>query len=191
MLYLVLFPTSYGCSDGEPYTIHFFLGPVYGEPSLYGKHPNHIDIFHTFSSPLATVLTGGLSLERQESTVPKCKNCAQQKADGVLSRGQIILTNALSRDATDANNSELNSLEPAEVNRYLKEHLNWRAVYVSFFLSYPPLLLPSPFIFNFYCPRFSKKKKNPLGVSFALGRNLCITITTDAVFISSPSKESW
>lgn len=60
------FSASYGYNDGELYTIHFFLGAVDGEPSLYGKHPNHIDI---------------------------------------LSKGQIILTNALLRDATDANNS--------------------------------------------------------------------------------------
>ena len=135
------FSSSYGYNDGEPYTIHFFLGPVDGEPSLYEKHPNHIDIIYTFSSQVETV--PGPS---EGESKPKCENCAKQKADGVLSKGQIILTSALLKDATDATNSELNSLEPDDVNRYLKRHLNWRAVDVSF---HPPssfqksLYLPS------------------------------------------------
>lgn len=142
------FSSSYGYNNGEPYTIHFFLGPVDGKPSLYGKHPNHIDILYTFSSQLATVQ----GPSEGEST-PKCKNCAEQKAGGVLSKGQIILTNALLKDATDANNSDLNSLEPDDVNRYLKEHLNWRAVDVSFHPPSSPAFYLLALIFN------------PLGVS--------------------------
>lgn len=108
-----------------------------GEPSLYENHPNHIDIVYTFSSRVETV-PGSSEAESK----PKCENCAKQKADGVLSKGQIILTRALLRDATDSSNSELNSLEPDEVNRYLKRHLNWRAVDVSF---QPLAFLPSFF----------------------------------------------
>lgn len=144
------FSSSYGYNDGEAYTIHFFLGPVDGEASLYEEHPNHIDIIYTFSSRVATA-TGTSEGESK----PKCENCAKQKADGVLSKGQIILTSALLKEATDANNTELNSLRRDDVNRYLKEHLNWRAVDVSF---HPPSSLA---IFSFL-PYFFLKS---LGVS--------------------------
>lgn len=139
------FLSSYGFNDGEPYTIHFFLGSVDGEPSLYEKHPNHIDIVYTFSSRVETV-PGSSEAESE----PKCGNCAKQKAEGVLSKGQIILTRALLRAATDSNNSELNSLEPGEVNRYLKRHLNWRAVDVSFQpLAFLPSFFQSPLLPSF------------------------------------------
>lgn len=86
-------------------------------------------MLYTFSSPIETVpAAGGSEAERK----PECENCAKHKADGVLSKRQIILTSALLKDATDASNSEINSLEPDEVNRYLKRHLNWRAVDVNF-----------------------------------------------------------
>lgn len=122
--------SSCGFNNGEPYTIYFFLGLEDGESSQYAQHPNHIDILYTFSSPIETVpAAGGSETERK----PECENCAKQKADGVLCKGQIILTSALLKEATDASNSEINSLEPDEVNRYSKRHLNWRAVDVSFY----------------------------------------------------------
>lgn len=156
--------SSYGYNDGEAYTIHFFLGPVDGEASLYEEHPNHIDIIYTFSSRVATA-TGASEGESK----PKCENCAKQKADGVLSKGQIILTSALLKEATDANNTELNSLRPDDVNRYLKEHLNWRAVDVSF----NPLfsLAISLFLIIFF---------QTLWGIIALGENLCM-YNTDVV----------
>lgn len=148
------FSSSYGYNDGEAYTIHFFLGPVDGDPSLYGKHPNHIDIIYTFSSRVATA-----SGPSEGESKPKCENCAKQKANGVLSKGQIILTSALLKEATDVKNSELNSLRPDDVNRYLKEHLNWRAVDVSF---HPPSSLTIFF-------------QTPWGI-VAFGGNLCMYV---------------
>lgn len=127
-----------------------------GKPSLYGKHPNHPDILYSFSSPLVTVP----GPTKGEST-PTCKTCAQQKAEGALSKGQIILTNALLRDATDANNSALHSLELNEVKRYLKEHLHWKAVDVGVFFFSPSA--PPSFILHFKLSFFFGKK-NPLGV---------------------------
>lgn len=102
-----------------------------GEPGLYSQHPNRIGILYTFSSKLE------VSHDAGGDAKPKCENCAEQKAAGVLSRGQIILTSALLKVATDASKPDISSLEPGDVARYLAQNLNWRAVDVSFPSSFP------------------------------------------------------
>lgn len=122
--------SSYGL-NGKPYTIHFFLGPVDGEPSVYSQHPNRIGILYTFSSKHE------VSHDAAGDAKPKCENCADQKAAGVLSRGQIVLTRALLKVASDPSIPDINTLESEDVNSYLARNLIWRAVDVSFPFCFP------------------------------------------------------
>lgn len=124
------FVLSYGL-NGKPYTIHFFLGPVNGEPSVYSHHPNRIGILYTFSSRVE------VSQDAGGDAKPKCGNCADQKAAGVLSRGQIVLTRALLKVASNPSIPNITSLEPEHVISYLAQNLNWRAVDVSFPFCFP------------------------------------------------------
>lgn len=93
---------------------------------LYSQYPNWIGILYTFSSKLE------VSHDAGGDGKPKCENCAKQKAAGFLSRGQVILTSALLKDATDPSKPDISSLGSEDVTRYLTRNLNWRVVDVSF-----------------------------------------------------------
>ena len=100
------------------YAIHFFLGNVESEVSVNSltKHKNHIGLVYAF---------GG-------SGFP-CENCSNQKAKGVLSKGQVILTIPLIQQAKSQSNTLLNDLTPQNVNAYVRQHLSWKVVKVSLF----------------------------------------------------------
>ncbi len=112
-----------------------------GKPCLYRQHPNHIESVYTFSSKLEPAAD---SQAEEVEAKPKCDNCQKQKASGVLSKGQIHLTSALLKVATDPDKPDLDCLEPEEVNQFLKRNLTWRVVDVSSRLFPHPRPPPSP-----------------------------------------------
>ncbi|MCJ1261407.1 hypothetical protein MMC22_001271 [Lobaria immixta] len=110
--------------EGDPYTIHFFLGAVphseitAGITNLF-KHPRHVGSVYNFSSPMRAVAAGG---------APRCANCAKQHDDGLLSMALVPLTIPLYNAAADTNVPDIQHLSPNVVEPYLVNQLSWVAV---------------------------------------------------------------
>jgi hypothetical protein len=69
---------------------------------------------YNFSTPVYT--TGGPG---------GCENCRRQEESGALSKSQAHITRSLLREIEDQT-KELRSLEPREVEAYLRERLLWK-----------------------------------------------------------------
>ncbi|KAF3015587.1 hypothetical protein E8E14_008401 [Neopestalotiopsis sp. 37M] len=109
--------------NGNPYTIHFFLGDVdssdVASTNNYATHPKHVGSVYNFSTPLGPSEPG---------QPPSCENCVQQRDAGMLSLAQIPLTIPLYHEAASPTNDEINHLGTSEVEQYLTSQLNWIAV---------------------------------------------------------------
>jgi hypothetical protein len=68
----------------------------------------------------------GAALADQPTII--CTNCQQQHDDGVLSCAQIPLTIPLYNATADTEVTDIYSMDPEAVARYLKEQLSWVAV---------------------------------------------------------------
>src|SRR3954469_11508217 len=119
-------PTNYSLHryalNGRPYTLHFYFGnPPSGEVRAYSQAPNHVGSVYTFSSQLEVA---------EGSSSGGCRNCAEQKKNGVLSTAQVPITSALLSTAKNPDIPQLQSLEPQGVENYLTTNLQWIAVQV-------------------------------------------------------------
>lgn len=124
---------SYALNDGDPYTIHFYVGsggdqivPAPGTgPGLHvvpSAHPHHVGSVNTFSFSYRAHNEGG---------EVQCSNCARQAEEGVLSTAQIPLTANLYGMAASNEFPGLSDLAPHSVKEYLRENLLWVARSVS------------------------------------------------------------
>jgi hypothetical protein len=117
------------------YQVLFFLGrPRIQDPTQYIQDPAFVGCVATF---------GGGSEASQH-----CTNCAKQKAEGVLHRGQVAITLPLLFHAR-SHHKNLGSLDPeygqdpnptgeVGVERYLIDNLHWVVVKVSFITKWTP-----------------------------------------------------
>lgn len=113
--------------EGDPYTIHFFLGAVPDSEITAGitrffKHPRHVGCVYNFSSPMDAVAAGG---------APRCANCTKQHDDGLLSTALVPLTIPLYNAAVDTSVPDIQHLSPDVVGPYLANQLSWVAVSTS------------------------------------------------------------
>ena len=69
-------------------------------------------------------------LEAADDNTRSCKNCHKQQESQAIATGQVLITNALLKDIQD-DGKPLESLRPAEVEAYLREHLVWTVTAVS------------------------------------------------------------
>ncbi|KAK1639251.1 hypothetical protein BDP81DRAFT_345584 [Colletotrichum phormii] len=110
--------------NGRSYAVHFFVkGDIPSEPSQYRASPSHIGSIHTFSTDYWTAgNTNGVD----------CQNCQNQQKKGVKAKAQVPITLELLFRAVSRNNawSDLTSLEPDHVEKYLEQHLKWVVVAV-------------------------------------------------------------
>jgi tyrosinase len=102
--------------NGASYYINFFLGAPPADTDDFLPTDAYVGSVYTFSS----------NLEPEGTSAGHCHNCLDQRSHGVLSTAQIPLTKAILRLAKDPNNSELQSMEAHEVERYLERNLEWR-----------------------------------------------------------------
>lgn len=87
---------------GLPFTVNIFIGNT------------RVGQVYNFSTPLEAVDDSGRS----------CENCHKQQESQAIATGQVLITNALLKDIKD-DGKPLESLRPAEVEAYLREHLVW------------------------------------------------------------------
>lgn len=87
---------------GAPFTILIFVGDT------------KVGSVYNFSTPAHT--TGGPD---------GCENCRNQEEAATLATSQVPITDALLRDVENKDKS-LGTLKPEEVEKYLKEKLNWK-----------------------------------------------------------------
>ena len=57
-----------------------------------------------------------------------CANCQQQRANGILAKALVPITDSLLRQAQSPNFTDIGSLERDVVKDYLANHLEWRIV---------------------------------------------------------------
>lgn len=113
--------------NGDPYSIHFFLGaPPPQTPGKAGsrtaltKHPRHVGSVYNFSTPISSASAG--------QPIIQCDNCKKQHDDGVLSAAQVPLTIPLHFLAGDERVTDINTMDPRAVGSYLEKELSWVAV---------------------------------------------------------------
>ena len=126
---------SYALNDGDPYTIHFYIGtggdlivpppwtdPGSGLPVVPSAHPQHIGSVNTFSFSYRA---------QNDGDEAQCGSCARQAAEGVFSTAQIPLTAKLYGVAASDAFPGLSDLTPDSVEAYLCDNLRWEARSVS------------------------------------------------------------
>ena len=118
--------------EGDPYTIHFFLGKVSdleinSRTEIIAKHPKHVGSVYTFTARM------------NDATNERCGNCAQQAENSALSTAQIPVTIPLLKQACDPNDDGINKIDYDAVEHYLLRNLDWRAIDVSFLFLYAVL----------------------------------------------------
>jgi tyrosinase len=86
-----------------------------------------VSFFASADSYIGSIYTFSSSLEETGMTAA-CHNCLEQKKEGVLSTGQIPITNVILACAKDPSRPDLGSMDPEEVESYLEKNLSWRAV---------------------------------------------------------------
>ncbi|KAL3444389.1 common central domain of tyrosinase-domain-containing protein [Aspergillus insuetus] len=101
--------------NGASYYINFFLGTPPADTDDFLPTDTYVGSIYTFSS----------NLEPEDTSAGQCHDCLDQRSHGVLSTAQVPLTKAILRLAKDSNNSELQSMEAHEVERYLQRNLEW------------------------------------------------------------------
>jgi tyrosinase len=95
---------------GSPFTVHIYIGENTKVGSVYN-----------FSTPAHA--TGGPD---------GCENCRKQEQAAVIATNQVPITNALLLDIKNKDKS-LDTLNPDEVEKYLKENLHWKVTKVCAF----------------------------------------------------------
>ena len=111
--------------QGDPYTIHFFLGKVsdleiISRTEFIAKDPKYVGRVFTFTARM------------NDATNQRCGNCAQQAENGALSTAQIPITIPLLKQAIDPDIHGITDIKPDSVERYLIANLGWIATDVSF-----------------------------------------------------------
>jgi Tyosinase C-terminal domain len=99
--------------QGDPYKVKFYIGPASHDPES-----GYVGNVYNFSSPLP---------ENPEE--PGCDNCKAQRELGILSTGQVPITNVL-LDHIQDQQKPLWSLHNNPVQTYLTEHLRWKVTRV-------------------------------------------------------------
>jgi hypothetical protein len=93
---------------------------------MYESLPSYVGSIYTFSSTLE--LSG-------EGT---CQNCVEQANAKILSGAQVPITAILLDHCKNPDIPEINTMDPEAVERYLTQHLTWRAMEVIRFDAFPP-----------------------------------------------------
>ncbi|KAF8453580.1 hypothetical protein BDZ91DRAFT_668585 [Kalaharituber pfeilii] len=108
----------YELRKGAPYRMYVFLGPAENDedPRTWPNSKRLVRTLYTFSNP------------KQDDSY--CANCDRQMMSGVLSTGQIPLTNSLLAHIANKN-LPLASLDRDPVRDYLKNNLRWAVTTVS------------------------------------------------------------
>ncbi|KAL9034629.1 MAG: hypothetical protein Q9214_006960 [Letrouitia sp. 1 TL-2023] len=116
---------------GNPYLIRVFLGDVpEGPPFYFTDTPTQIGFVYNFSG---SETARGIGPEG-------CENCKNQRAEGGLSSGQLILTDYLVENIKkeeELRGMTLTSLSRNEVVAYLQKNLHWRISDVSSIPRFP------------------------------------------------------
>ena len=105
--------------DGEPYTIHIFLGNVTDEEVVSGDSIHSAHHHHHYAGSVYTFTSKWLD---------HCANCAEQARAKQLSTGQVPITLRLLGHARDPDTPGIHRIDHAAVEQYLRDNLTWKAV---------------------------------------------------------------